>query len=373
MDLIPATTVPSLFRSTFTLVLAIGLGITTPTSATPPAAEQDPDPTRPFVFAREIWNRTASAEDLRNPRTFDGIPDRSELVEVPIGAQGLGDGFVQRIRGWIEPPETGSYRFAITSDDDSVLLISPAGDASRARPVALVTGFTEPDDFGGRGQISEPITLIRGQPCYLEARHRDVAGADHLVVGWKVPRSGLDRPIPIGTVLEPRFRLEVWDGVPPGDPRGFTVFGTPPTRSRPIFDLATPEGIGSQVATRLRGTWSAPRDGLYRFLLSADDAAVLEVTTTDPSPRLLGEAILLSWVDPGSWEDSPGQTTDPIRLRHGETVQIEVRHSQGNGPGHAAVGVVGDGLDQRPITSPVHRRSTAGPPPALRQPSRGGG
>ena len=226
MDLIPATIVPSLFRSTFALVpgicagicMGIGMGLGTPTSAAPPSNELEPDPSQPFVFAREIWNRTASAEDLQDPRTFEGVPDRSELIEVPIGAQGLGDGFVQRIRGWIEPPETGSYRFAVTSDDDSVLLISPGGDASLARPVASVTGFTGPDDFGGGEGISGPITLIRGQPCHIEARHRDVAGADHLVVGWKVPRSGHDRPIPIGTVLEPRFRLEVWEGVPSGAP-----------------------------------------------------------------------------------------------------------------------------------------------------------
>lgn len=348
-----SSTSTCLVRGLFSSIITVVLGLGVAADGNQPPDESGPDPSRPFVFARECWNQTVSASGLLDSKVFSGAPERSELIDVPIGATDLGDGFVQRIRGWIEAPETGSYRFAITSDDDSVLLVSPRGTPSLARPVASVTGFNSRSDFGDGAGISGPITLIRGQRCYLEARHRDVDGAGHLSLGWKVPRSGLDRPILIGTVLEPRFQLEVWEDVPRGDPRGFAVFQTPPTRSRLLFDLATPEGIGSNVATRLRGIWSAPADGEYRFMLSADDAAVLEVRTIDPSGRLLGEATLLSWVGPGSFEGHPGQTTDPISLRKGETVHLEVRHSQGDGPGHAAVGVVGAGVDERPITSPA--------------------
>ena len=344
--------------SVLQLSVGVMLANAVPADGTPPSDESVPDPSRPFMFAREIWNQTVSASELLDSKVFSDAPDRSEIIDVPIGATDSGDGFIQRIRGWIEAPETGSYRFAIASDDDSVLLISARGDPSLAIPVASVTGFTGEGEFGDGAGLSRPITLIRGQRCYIEARHRDVDGADHLVVGWKVPRSGLDRPILIGTVLEPRFQLEVWEGVSRGDPRDFAVFQTPPTRSRLVFDLATPEGIGSEVATRLQGIWSAPADGRYRFMLSADDAAVLEVRTTDSSARLLGSATLLNWVAPGSWEGNPGQTTDLIPLQRAETVHLEVRHSQGDGPGHAAVGVVGAGIDERPITSPTPRRAS---------------
>ena len=354
MNSILTCIVPGLFPSIIMVMLGFGVAA----DGTPPSDASGPDPSRPFVFARESWNRTVSASELLDSKVFSGAPDRTEFIDAPIGATDLGDGFVQRIRGWIEAPETGSYRFAITSDDDSVLLISPRGTPSLARPVASVGGFSSRGDFGDGAGISGPITLIRGQRCYLEARHRDVDGADHPSVGWKVPRSGLDRPILIGAVLEPRFQLEVWEGVARGDPRDFAVFETPPTRSRLLFDLATPKGIGSEVATRLRGLWSAPADGKYRFMLSADDAAVLEVRTTDPAARLLGDATLLTWVGPGSFEGHPGQTTGLISLRRGEAVHLEVRHSQGDGPGHAAVGVVGAGIDERPITSPaLHRAS----------------
>lgn len=321
-------------------------------------AQAGPDPERPFVFAREVWMGRVPAEALRDAATFGSTPDRVDIVTIPVGADDLGDGFVQRIRGWIEAPATGAYRFAIAADDDAVLLIAPEGDPKNAMVVASVTGFTAPDDFNGSGQMSRPVTLIKGQRCYVEARHRDVSGADHLSIGWKVPRSGIDRPIPLGCIVEPQFLFESWSGVPKQDPSGIDVFDRKPDRRNRVVDLSTPPDIGISVATRLTGTWTAPRDGEYRFMLSADDFALLEVRSDDDQALLLGSARLGGWTDPDSWEGRPGQVTDPIPLRKGGKVRLKVLHSQGSGPGHAAVGVVGPDVDQRPITSPVHRRDS---------------
>lgn len=312
-----------------------------------------PDPDHPFVFAREVWNTPVTAKALRDPRTFAAVPDRSEIVSIPVGGDELGDGFVQRIRGWIEAPATGAYRFAIAADDDAVLYLSAEGDPDAIREVASVTGFTDPARFDRVGQSSRPIVLVKGQRIYVEARHRDVDGDDHLSIAWKVPRSGVDRLVPIGFVIEPRFRFEAWEGVAQADPDSIDAFGREPDRRTAVVDFATPPGIGSSVATRLTGTWIAPRAGAYRFLLSADDRAILEVRSDEEPSRLLGSARLDSWTPPGSWEGRPDQSTRPIRLERGQAVRLEVRHSQGSGPGHAALGVVGPAVDQRPITSPM--------------------
>ena len=343
-----------------TLALAVGLAMgMAPFDATPTLMRDDgPAPDRPFVFAREVWMNKVSAEDLRDSKTFTVRPDRSEIVSVPVGADDLGDGFVQVIRGWIEAPTTGAYRFAIAADDDAVLLIDPDGVPGNAVEVASVTGFTSPEDFDGAGQVSRPITLIKGQRCYVEARHRDVDGEDHLSIGWKVPRSGLDRPITLGCVVEPQFVFEAWTGVPQQDPSGIEDFERRPDRRSKVIDLATPPNLGSSVATRLSGTWTAPRDGRYRFMLSADDLAYLEIRSDAEPARLLGSARLTGWTNPDSWEGRPGQVTDPISLRKGERIRLKALHSQGSGPGHAAVGVIGPGVDDRPITSPMRGRGS---------------
>ena len=338
------------------MAVAMGLGLFVGEPAT--AQEDGPGPDRPFVFAREVWMNKVSAEALRDPMTFAVAPDRSEIVTIPVGAEGLGDGFVQVIRGWIEAPTTGSYRFAIAADDDAVLMLDPEGEPRNAVEVAKVTGFTSPGDFNGAGQVSRPITLIKGQRCYVEARHRDVSGEDHLSIGWKVPRSGVDRPIPLGCVIEPQFLFEAWTGVSQQDPSGIDAFDRKPDRTAQVVDLATPANIGSSVATRLSGTWTAPRDGEYRFMLSADDLAFLEVRSDAEPARLLGSARLDGWTAPDSWDGRPGQVTDPIPLRKGQKVRLKAIHSQGSGPGHAAVGVVGPGVNQRPITSPVQRQGS---------------
>ena len=339
------------------LAVSILLPFTTPATA----QQEEPGPGNPGVFSRELWIRPAiDADALLDAKAFAGEPDRRDVVSSPIGFTDAGDGFVQRIRGWVAVPTTGAYRFAIASDDDSVLLVSPDGDPDAAKPVARVAGASGPMNFGGDGQVSRAITLIKGQRVYLEARHRDVGGADHLLVAWRVPRSAFDRPMPIGIEIEPAFMLEVWNGVARSDPRTLPVFETKPNRRLALFEAATPKNVGVNIAARLAGDWTAPADGEFVFMLSADDLAWLEVRPKaggDP----LGTASLASWTDPGVFEGRPGQVTAPIALKEGETVSLEARLWQGSGPGHLAIGVRGAGLDQRPISSPLVIESTPDP------------
>ncbi len=331
------------------------LGVPTFLLLAMPATAQlaEPGPANPGVFSRELWIRpAASAEALLDDRTFIGEPDRRDVVPSPIGFDDAGDGFVQRIHGWLAVPTTGAYRFAIASDDDSVLLVSPDGDAASARPVARVTGVSGPMDFSGDGQVSRAITLIKGQRVYLEARHRDTGGADHLMVAWRVPRSAFDRPMPIGIEVEPAFMLEVWNGVAEGDPSTLPVFETKPNRRLAMFEAATSKDIGANIAARLTGDWTAPADGEFVFMLSADDRAWLEVRgQAGDDPR--GTAFLASWTAPSVYEGRSGQVTAPIVLQKGDTVSLEARLWQGSGPGHLAIGVRGPGIDQRPINSPL--------------------
>ena len=348
----------SAIRSIPPALLALTLGVAG--VAAPAAAEDEPGPDHPGVFVREIWTRPAtSADALLDDATFAGKPNRREIVAAPFGASDAGDGFVQRIHGWIAAPTTGAYRFSIASDDDSVLMISPDGDPARAKPVARVTGSSGVTSFDGDGQRSKAITLIKGQRLYLEARHRDVSGPDHLVIAWEVPRSGFDRPMPIGVEIEPAFTLEVWNGIAEGDPATLPAFEKKANRRSMMFEAATPANVGANIAARITGDWTAPADGEFIFMLSADDRAWLAVRPASGGDPL-GTASLASWTETTSFEGRSGQVTSPISLKKGDTVSLEARLWQGTGPGHLAIGVRGPGADQRPIVSPLVVKSMPG-------------
>lgn len=315
-------------------------------------AQDQPSPERPFVFAREIWQGPVTAAALEDDSTFARPPDRVEIVSRPVGADDAGDHFVQRIRGWIEAPRTGSYRFSITSDDDGLLYFSPSEDPADRTVVAAVRGFTGPGEFDRqKQQTSRPFTLIKGQRYYLEARQRDQDGADHVSIAWRVPGMPSDVSIPIGMALEPEFTLETWENVPRGDPSLLQVFETPPDRVQRLFSMGS-DDVGVNVATRLGGRFLPPVDGEYRFLVTADDLAELRLIDPVQPQGWSRVAGLTGFTSPNGWDERSEQISSPIRLKAGVPVLLEARHWQGTGPGHIGIGVVGPGgLDLRPIKS----------------------
>ncbi|MDG2022784.1 MAG: PA14 domain-containing protein [Phycisphaerales bacterium] len=331
-------------RSCFLLATVILTGLA--------QAQDQPSPDHPFVFAREIWRSPATAAALRDDATFAQPPDRVQIVSHPVGADDAGDHFVQRIRGWIEAPRTGSYRFSIASDDDGLLFFSPSPDPDDRVLVAEVTGFTGPGEFDRqKEQTSRPLTLIKGQRYYLEARHRDQDGLDHLSIAWRGPGMPSGASIPIGMTLEPEFTLEIWEDVARGAPSSLAVFATPPDRTERLFSMGS-ASVGVNVATRLRGRFVPPKDGEYRFLVTADDLAELRMLDPDAPESVSKLAELTGWTGPNGWDERSEQISSPLRLKAGIPVLLEVIHWQGSGPGHVGVGVLGpEGLDHRPIKS----------------------
>ena len=314
-------------------------------------AQQGPSPERPFVFAREVWATPGRLSETEVPEAafFDTKPTTIDVVTVAEGETNTGDGYVQRLRGWIEAPQTGSYRFFLASDDSSELWLSEDEDPGSMRLIAAVTGYTQPMEFARVSpQMSRAVTLIKGGVYYIEARHKEGTMDDHLSIGWLVPRSGFSDPYLIGTKPNPTFIFESWDGVGNGDLAGLTVFDSKPDRSTKRATMTSPTDCGTNVATRLRGELVVPRTGEYVFMLSADDQAILSVSTSGNPAELAQVCRLASWVDPGNW----GAISEPIVLEKGQKILVEARHYQGTGPGHIHVGWKGPkGFQQLPIRS----------------------
>jgi hypothetical protein len=141
---------------------------------------------------------------LRSPTFLRGSSFASPwgpAVEMPPN---LGDNYGQRLRGYIIPPITGTYRFWIASDDASSLLLSSDESVQNARLIASVEVWTNPREWTrSPSQQSADIRLVGKRAYYLEVLHKEGSGKDHLAVGWQLPDGTLERPIPTGTRFIP--------------------------------------------------------------------------------------------------------------------------------------------------------------------------
>ncbi len=117
---------------------------------------------------------------------FPNNPDSEEFLTNFDGAE-HGNNYGSTIRGYVIPPVTGSYRFWIASDDSSALLLSTGTNPANATSRATVSGSTGAYSWGTGTQQSALIPLNAGQPYYIEARHKEGTGSDHVSVAWSGP------------------------------------------------------------------------------------------------------------------------------------------------------------------------------------------
>lgn len=161
---------------------------------------------------REWWTGTPGehAEALRRLlREGEREADGRETLARFEAPNDWADLYGQRLRGWIVPPMSGEYTFWITADDTAELWLSTDRDAANKSLVAKVEGWLPPGSWkGSERMVSKPVELRAGQPYYIEALHKENEGSDHCAVGWKLPDSQLERPIPGG-------RLIPWNEVGP--------------------------------------------------------------------------------------------------------------------------------------------------------------
>lgn len=134
---------------------------------------------------------------------FPNNPDSEEFLTNFDGTE-HGNNYGSTIRGYVIPPVTGSYRFWIASDDASALLISTGTNPANATSRATVSGSTGAYSWGTGSQQSALITLSGGQPYYIEARHKEGSGADHVSVAWSGPT--ITKQLLSGLYLAPYYQ-----------------------------------------------------------------------------------------------------------------------------------------------------------------------
>ena len=149
---------------------------------------------------RDVWNNisghtvTALTDHVRYPHRPDERNILADLFEAP-SSHGVNYG--QRVHGYVVAPATGNYRFWIASDDYSVLLLSTDQNPANATEIASVPGWTTSRQWDKYSeQQSALIPLVEGQAYYISAIMKQGTGGDNLAVGWQLPSSTMERPIP---------------------------------------------------------------------------------------------------------------------------------------------------------------------------------
>lgn len=138
----------------------------------------------------------ADEVDPRDDRWFEGTPRETRSLEVADTGEGFGDRYACRMIGSFEITERGRYRFAICSDDQSVLYISELGEISTRRQVAHVDDWVSPGVFDARpSQVSEALRFAAGTQIEIEARQIEEGGLDHLQVAIQYPDGRWERPM----------------------------------------------------------------------------------------------------------------------------------------------------------------------------------
>jgi hypothetical protein len=148
---------------------------------------------------REVFTNIAgsSIANLTNSPAYTNLPALEYVGHSIEGPTNWMDNYGQRMRALLTAPASGTYRFAISSDDASNLYLSPTTNPANKGLIARVDGWTNPRIFTNSAiQQSSNITLAAGQKYYIEVLHKEGGGGDNLCVQWILPSGATNTPIP---------------------------------------------------------------------------------------------------------------------------------------------------------------------------------
>ena len=156
-------------------------------------------PERGAILA-EYWTGLGGTNlaALTNHAHYPARPDGREfLTSFECLQRDWADNFGTRVTGWVVPPETGNYAFAVSADETAELYLSTNELTASAQRVATVpgaTGFREFTRF--TNQVSAPKPMVAGQKYFIELRCVEGSGGDHFSVAWQRPGTSAWQVLP---------------------------------------------------------------------------------------------------------------------------------------------------------------------------------
>ena len=148
-----------------------------------------PDDYEPGRIVRTSFDNIAGTDvsDLTSDTRFPNAPSSETFITALDARFYNKHDFGDTLRAHLMPPASGTYTFWLAAADAAELWLSTDSTQSNAILIASVTSPTSPHDWDAMpGQQSAPVTLVAGQPYWLEVRHKKGAvGEDHVSVAWQ--------------------------------------------------------------------------------------------------------------------------------------------------------------------------------------------
>lgn len=227
-----------------------------------PAARLYPDRVNKAggALLREHWSGIpgAALSALTSSSDFPERPGGREfLTSFECLAQNWADSYGTRVTGFLVPPVSGDYSFAVSGDDAVELYLST--DVNPANK-SLVASISSPTGFRAWGEPSAARSLVQGQRYYVELLHKEDTGDDHWSAGWKLPGDADFQVIPGSALLQP--------GLDTGQPLQADLLNTM-ARDHPRL-FATAERFARLRAAYLSGFDSQPKTWASSMVTSAN-------------------------------------------------------------------------------------------------------
>ena len=114
-------------------------------------------------------------------------PQSGDIEVNPPG--NVRDNYGWHLSGFIHPPETGEYIFAVATDDNSQLWLSTDDDPANAVQITQESTWQGVRNYQPSGDetTSVPVLLEAGKAYFIECFAKEGGGGDNMAVAWSLP------------------------------------------------------------------------------------------------------------------------------------------------------------------------------------------
>jgi hypothetical protein len=299
---------------------------------------------------REVWsgiNGEQVSNLTSNAAFVAGTPTaRGQLAtfETPTDH---GDNYGQRLTATLVAPESGNFKFWISSDDASELWLSTDANPANKVRIAYTTAYTDFRQWTKYGtQESGSLPLVAGTTYYIEALQKEGAGGDHLSVAWQRPsvaRQVLDGrylQYPGNPPVSVALKREVWTGIGGNNVTDLTNkanYPNSPNQTQTLDRFDAPVDDSDNYGQKISGYVIAPRTGNYKFVIASDDGSELWLATDGVPANKTRVAFTTAVTGYQNWTNNANQLSADIALVAGQRCYIEALHKEGGGGDYVSV------------------------------------
>lgn len=297
---------------------------------------------------------------------------------LPAVASGTFNGTIELQAGERYPIVVEQYE--TTGTAEAHLRWSSANQALQVIPTARLFADTAPQILGpfevlliqGSGAYSYQVNASGSPTGYAAANLPPgwainpgtglITGNPNTAGEWDVPLTATNTFGSGSAILKIRvletggaITRDVWNGVS-GTAVSDIPLATNPTSSANVSSLEGPQDAADNYGARIRGYLTAPASGVYKFFLTASNAAELWISNDDEPVNSFKRAEVSAATGYREWTHANAGASSLLWLDAGRRYFVEIRHKAGTGSDHVSVGWLkpGEGgVDPTGTTSPT--------------------